>query len=113
MVMATATMTMTINITTSLAIMRIVGLTRVQTLLVTTLLFGSFFIIGGIFGIASAYILFENIGRLIPLAQDFVRYPSQIIIIIALSVISFIIACRQSIIYLTTTHPLSLLKQDS
>lgn len=113
MVMATATMTMTINIRTSLAIMRIVGLNRLQALWVTSYLFSSFFIIGGLLGIGSAYLLFKNIGTLVPLAQDFVRYPRQLITIIALSVISFIIACWQSITHLTTTPPLALLKQDS
>ena len=113
MVMATATMTMTIKITTSIAIMRIVGLTRLQTLWVTSLLFWSFFIIGACIGIWGAYLVFQNISMLVPLAQDFLRYPGQIITIIALSVVSFVIACRQSLTHLTTTHPLALLKQDS
>lgn len=112
MVMATATMTMTLRIKNSIAIMRIVGLTRPQTMVMTTLLLGSVFIIGAGIGIGLAYLIFANIGTLIPLAADFVRYPDQLVVIGLLAVISFFIACRQSLWYLTMTHPLSLLKQE-
>ena len=113
MVMTTATTTMTINITKSLSIMRIIGITRPQTLLITILLFWSFFVTGSIIGIGGAYIVFDNISTLVPLAKDFVRYPHQVLIIIGLSVISLIIACWKSIVHLTMTHPLTLLKQES
>lgn len=112
MVMATATMTMTLRIKNSIAIMRIVGLTRPQTIIMTTLLLGSVFVIWAGIGIGLAYLIFANIGTLIPLAGDFVRYTDKLIVIWLLAIISFFIACRQSLWYLTMTHPLSLLKQE-
>jgi hypothetical protein len=45
-VMATAIMTMTIKIKTSIAIMRIVGLTRPQAATILIVLFGSLFLCG-------------------------------------------------------------------
>ena len=112
MVMATATMTMTINIKTSVAIMRIVWLTRPQTILMTTLLLWSLFLFGWLMWWSLAYFVFKYIGTVLPLAKDFVRYPSQLVIIALLSLISFWISCRQSIRYLSMTHPLTLLKQE-
>lgn len=112
MVMATATMTMTINIKTSLAIMRIVWLTRPQTLLMTTLLLWSLFLFWGLMWGTLAYFIFKYIGIIVPLAKDFIRYPSQMSIIAILAVVSFGISCRQSIRYLSITHPLILLKQE-
>jgi len=45
LIMATASMTMTLKIKSSIAIMRVLGITRLQTVLMTTLLFGSIFLI--------------------------------------------------------------------
>ncbi len=112
MVMATATMTMTINIKTSIAIMRIVWLTRPQTIMMTSILLWSLFIFGGLVWWTLAYFIFEYIEILVPLAKDFIRYPSQMSIIALLAVVSFGISCRQSIRYLSMTHPLTLLKQE-
>ncbi len=113
MVMATATTTMTINITKSLSIMRVIGISRLQTLAMTIILFWSLFVIGSMVGIVGAYMIFEHISFIIPLAKDFVRYPHQLFTIILLSAISFVIACWKSIMHLTMTHPLILLKQES
>lgn len=112
MVMATATMTMTINIKTSIAIMRIVWLTRPQTIMMTSILLWSLFIIGWLWWWAIAYFIFKYIGILVPLAKDFIRYPSQLFIIALLAIVSFWISCRQAIRYLSMTHPLTLLKQE-
>ena len=61
LIMATASMTMTLKIKSSIAIMRVLGITRLQTVLMTTLLFGSIFLIGGIIGVGIAYLIFSNI----------------------------------------------------
>lgn len=111
-VMATATMTMTLKIRTSIAIMRVIGVTRIQTAYMTTLLFGTVFIIGSLIGIGCAYVLFVWVGTTIQVAKDFVWYPLQLLTIGWIAAISFIVTCRQSILHLSTTHPLSLLKQS-
>lgn len=112
LIMATASMTMTLKIKSSIAIMRVLGITRLQTVLMTTLLFGSIFLIWGIIGVSVAYIIFSNIWSLIPLAADFVWIASQLNTIIWIAIVSFIIAARQPISLLTLTHPLALLKQS-
>jgi putative ABC transport system permease protein len=112
MVMATATMTMTLNITPSIAIMRVLGITRGQTAVMTIMLFGGIFVIGAMIGIGLAYRGFSILGSIVEIAANFVWYPSQLVTIGLLSVVSFAIACRQSILHLSTTHPLSLLKSS-
>ena len=112
MVMATATTTMTNKIQSSIAVMRIVWLSRPKTLLMTSILFGSLFLRGGLWWNIWAYILFDNIGNIVPLAKDFIRSSSTAWTIIVLSSVSFIIACRQVIWKLSTTQPLTLLQQQ-
>ncbi|MEF2176060.1 MAG: hypothetical protein V3575_06290 [Candidatus Absconditabacteria bacterium] len=112
MIITTATMTMTIRVKNSVAIMRIIGITRLQTIVMISILLGSLFVIGYLIGIGLAYTIFKNIRIFIPLASEFVRYPEQLLIVGVLSIICFFVACRESLRYLSMTHPLSLLRQD-
>lgn len=112
-IMATASMTMTLKIKSSIAIMRVLGITRLQTIIMTILLFWSIFLIWGIGGISAAFVIFRHIWSFVPLAQDFVWFPSQLTTIVWISLISFVIAAWQPIALLTLTHPLALLKQST
>jgi len=114
MVMTTATTTMTNKIQSSIAVMRVLGLSRLSTWIMTSILFGSLFVRGWIRWNIWAYFLFNTIGNFIPLANDFLRYPWTTWTIIALSWVCFVIACRKVIWQLSMTKPLILLqKQDT
>lgn len=112
MIITTATTTMTIRIKNSVAIMRIIGITRWQTIVMISILLWSLFVIWYLVGIWLAYSIFKNINIFIPLASEFVRYPQQLLIVWVLSIICFFVACRESLLYLSMTHPLSLLRQE-
>lgn len=108
-IMATATMTMTLKIKRSIAIMRVLWLTRYQVFFLTTTLYGSFFVGGSLVWYFLAYLLFQSISSL-TLAQDFIRSQSFVGSLWWIVIISAIVSCRQPIFYLVSTHPLNLLQ---
>jgi len=111
-VMATATMTMTISIKNSIAIMRIIWITRSKTILMVIILFWFLFLFWYFIGVWFAYIIFDKVLSSIPISSDFIRYPEQLKVIWILSIISFFISCWEPLWYLSFTHPLLLLKQE-
>lgn len=110
MVMTIATMTMSLQIKSAIAIMRILGITRGQTAMMTMILLGGMFVVGAMMGISLAYRWVSYGAHLVPTLTEIVRYPAQLIIVGWLVVISFVMTCRQPILYLSTTHPLALLQ---
>ncbi len=109
--MATATMTMTITIRSSVAMMRVLGLTRVRIAAMMIMLYGSMFVIGAVVWVIVSRILFVSLAT-IEITQWFVWSWSVVVSIGLIACISFVISCWQPLWQLVMTHPLALLASD-
>lgn len=111
MMMRTATMTMTRTVRHSMAVMRILGLTRTQTLWVSVSLYSSMFVLGSVIGVIWWWLVFYVLWS-VEFAQDFAWSWSVLWTVVGVVLISFVIACWQPLQYLVMTAPLALLKSE-
>lgn len=109
--LATATMTMTTTVQSSVAMMRILGLTRSRIGVMMVVMYGSMFVLWAVWWVCVAYGLFDFVSNL-SVAQWFVWSWSVVISVGLIACISFVVACWQSLWKLVMTHPLTLLKSD-
>jgi len=111
MMMRTATMTMTWTVRHSIAVMRILGLTRTQTMCMSVSLYSSMFVIGSILWVLWWWLIFQLLWSY-EFAQDFVWSWSVLWTVVWVVLVSFVIACWQPLQYLVMTPPLDLLKDQ-
>lgn len=111
MMMRTATMTMTWTVRHSMAVMRILGLTRTQTLWVAVSLYSSMFVIGSVMWVVWWWLVFYALGS-VEFAQDFTWSWSVLWTVAGVVLVSFVIACWQPLQYLVMTPPLELLRSE-
>lgn len=110
-IMTTAIMTMTLNIKQSIAIMRILGLTKKATTLLCITTYATMFVLGAMFWIMIAKLIFNTL-TFFPLTENFIRSWNVVLTVMGVSTLSFIITCRNSLRLLITTEPLILLKSE-
>lgn len=111
MMMRTAIMTMTWTVRHSIAVMRILGLTRIQTSAVSVSLYASMFVIGSILWVLWWWAIFQLLWSY-EFAQDFIWSWSVLWTVWWVVLVSFVIACWQPLQYLVMTPPLDLLRSQ-
>jgi len=112
MIMATAVSTMTFSISQTIAIARVLGLTRARVSAVLLLMYASMFVIGLVWWLWWAYYVFTIVAGL-PIAAWFTWSSEVIPVVIGISCISFVVVCWRPLSDLITTHPLALLRSTN
>lgn len=102
--------TMATIIRSTIAIMRVLGMTKKQVIIILSLVWLSSFIIGLVWWWIWSYVLFQYVTQL-EVAQDFIRINKIFRRVILVSILSFLICTLPSIITLVRTWPLELLQQ--
>ncbi len=109
--MSTATMTMTITIRSTVAMMRVLGLTRSRIAIMMTVMYGSMFVVGAVVWVIISRVLFVLLTT-VEITQGFVWSWSVVVSVSLIACIGFVIGCWQPLWQLVMTHPLALLNSD-